>query len=88
MAQEGKTVVEEKVFKYKMKIITSHEIEIEGEEEPNVEEIQREIIQGIKTGKLNINDLASKRNNPNTSGEATDSNDSSKEMSASTHTQK
>jgi hypothetical protein len=29
----------EKVNKYKMKIITSHEIEIEGGDEPNVEEI-------------------------------------------------
>jgi len=27
--------------KYKMKIITSHQIEIEGGEEPNVEEIEK-----------------------------------------------
>lgn len=46
-------------------------------------------MEGIKTGKLNINDLAAKKKvNPNISGEANVSNDSSKEMSGSTHTQK
>ena len=49
--------VDGKVNKYKMKIITSHQIEIEGgsNEEPNVEEIEKEIIDGIRTGKISIN---------------------------------
>jgi hypothetical protein len=33
-----------KLNKYKMKIITSHQIEIEGGEEPNLEEIEKEIL--------------------------------------------
>lgn len=69
--QPKETIIEEKIFKYKMKIITSHQIEIEGDGEPNVEEIQRQILDGIKSGKLNINDLASnKRTSINRSNEA------------------
>lgn len=45
-----------KLNKYKMKIITSHQIEIEGEQ-PNVEEIEKEILEGIRTGKINVKDL-------------------------------
>ena len=41
-----------------MKIITSHQIEIQGGEQPNVEEIQKQILEGIRTGKININDFA------------------------------
>ena len=44
--------------KYKMKIITSHQIQIEGGEEPNVDEIEKEIIEGIRSGKISVNDLA------------------------------
>lgn len=46
-----------------MKIITSHQIEIEGgSDEPNVQEIEKEIIEGIRTGKININELAAEKN--------------------------
>ena len=44
--------------KYKMKIITSHQIQIEGGEEPNVDQIEKEIIEGIRSGKISVNDLA------------------------------
>ena len=40
-----------------MKIITSHQIEIEGGEEPNVEQIQKEILEGIRSGRISVNDL-------------------------------
>ena len=50
-------------------------------------------MEGIKTGKLNINDLAVNKKtttvaNQNKSGEINVSNDNSKEMSGSNHTQK
>lgn len=47
----------EKIGKYKMKITTSHEIEIEGSENMDIGEKEREIIEGLRTGKLNIHDL-------------------------------
>lgn len=48
----------EKVNKYKMKIITSHEIEIEGDSETNMKDIEKDIIENIRNGKININDLS------------------------------
>jgi hypothetical protein len=49
-------------------------------------------MEGIKTGKLNINDLASNKRttqvNQVRSAEGSTSNDNSREMSGSTHTQK
>lgn len=49
-----------------MKIITSHEIEIEGGGQgENVQEFQKQIINGIKSGKININDLANNNQKTN-----------------------
>ena len=46
-----------------MKIITSHQIQIEngGEQEPNFQEIEKQILENIRSGKINLSDLA---NNP------------------------
>lgn len=74
-----------------MKIITSHQIEIEGDGEPNVEEIQREILDGIKSGKLNINDLASNKRtsiNRSNEGQNVSTENDKQAMSGSTHTEK
>jgi hypothetical protein len=43
--------------KYKMKIITSHEIEIEGAADQDIKEVEKDIVEGIKSGKINMNDL-------------------------------
>jgi hypothetical protein len=51
-----------------MKIITSHEIEIEGGGE--AQDFEKDILDGIRTGKININDFS----NQNASNSSTNSN--------------
>ena len=43
-----------------MRIITSHEIEIEGQGQQNFREVEKDILEGIRTGKLSMEELSSK----------------------------
>lgn len=45
-----------------MKITTSHEFEIQGTGEPQMKEIEKDILQGIKSGRINLSEFPDKSN--------------------------
>lgn len=45
-----------------MKITTSHEFEIEGTGEPQIKEIEKDIMEGIKSGRITLSEFPDKSN--------------------------